>query len=530
MTEKVQFNINTFRRFFLLFLLISTLTGCVTEPSSAIQTEDGFLIKQSSILFFVSTPFDTAAESEIYLDIVDELSDINLNPVRHKMQLVSENLYSVEILFPESSLVKYRYAMGSNPTSIERDTIGNPVHYRVVNTQQEASVVARDVVASWTNTPLNASLGRMVGKLVDARTGAGIPDLLINLNGMQAISSSAGEFRIDNALPGKYILTIFHMNGSYEPFQQEAIIAPDSSTPVDIALQPRATTQITFIVTPPNDHNPEIPVRLIGNTALLGNTFSIRPGGTSIEAVTAPLLVHQTNGTYTLTLRLPVGMDLHYKYTIGDGFWNAERHTDGQSITRQLIVPDKDTTITDAIADWKAGDREPIRIEVQPQPGAELPQQLYIQLNSYVWTEPLPMWQSKDKNKWLYEVYSPLYLFSSIGYRFCYDARCSEPIAANGAAETDGSSFPTDGSQPLIQFTLPTNDNFAVPTSPSSSRQDVTIKAWNYIPTMKILNMLLSEPKTSRVPKLTTTGPVFLPTDSRTPLINFFPLSSSNPL
>ena len=528
MTETVQFNINTFHRFFLLFLLIATLTGCVTEPSSAIETEDGFLVKQSSILFFVSTPFDTAEGSEIYLDIVDELSDINLNPVRHKMQLVSENLYSVEILFPESSLVKYRYAMGSNPTSIERDSFGNPVHYRVVNTRQETSVVARDVVASWTDTPLNASLGRMEGKLVDAKTGTGIPDLVINLNGMQAISSSTGEFRIDNALPGKYILTIFHMNGSYEPFQQEAIIAPDSSTPVDIPLQPRATTQITFIVTPPNDHDPEIPIRLIGNTTLLGNTFSVRPGGgTSIEAVTAPLLVHQADGTYTLTLQLPVGMDLHYKYSIGDGFWNAERHTDGQSITRQLIIPEKDTTITEAIADWRAGDHEPIRIEVQPQPGDDLPQQLYIQLNSYIWTEPLPMWQNTEKNKWLYEVYSPLYLFSSIGYRFCYDAHCNEPIAANGAAETNGSSFPTDGSQPLIQFTLPPNDNFAVPASPSSSRQDANIKVWNYIPTTKILNMHLSKLITSRVPKWTTTGLVFLPPNSRKPLTKFFPLSSS---
>ena len=479
MTDIVHFNINTCNRYFLLFLLITTLTGCVAQPSSAIQPEDGFLVNQSSTLFFVSTPFDTAADAEIYLDIIDELSDINFNPIRHKMQWVSENLYSVELLFPVSSLVKYRYAMGSNPTTIEHDTFGKPVHYRVLNTQQNFPFIARDVVASWTESPLNVSLGRMEGKLVDAKTGAGIPDSLINLNGMQVTSSATGEFRIDNALPGKYLLTIFHMDGSYAPFQQEAIIAPDSSTPAEISLSPCSTIQVTFIVTPPPGHNPEIPIRLIGNTSRLGNTITERPGGTSIEAVTAPMLVLQSDGTYTLALTLPVGMDLRYKYTIGDGFWNAERHTDGQFITRQLIVPDKNSTIIETIANWKAGDRKPIRIEAQSQPGDESPQQLFIQLNSYTWTEPLPMWQSTEKTKWLYEIYSPLYLFPSIGYRFCYDAHCKEPIIIDGETETGGLRFSTDGSEPLIQLTLPqtpkSTDNSTLPASPSASCLDAFI-------------------------------------------------------
>ena len=457
MTDIVKLTMNTRHYHILLFFLLAMLTGCYNQPSSAIQPEDGFLVNQSNVIFFVSTPFDTTADAEIYLDIVDDLTGINLNPIRHKMQFVSENLYSIELSFPHSSMVKYRYAMGSNPTTVEHDPVGQPVYCRVLNTQKDFPVVTRDVIASWAETPLNVSLGRMEGRLSDSATGAGISGLIVNLNGLQTVTTATGEFLIDNALPGKYLLTMYHMDGSYEPFQQEAIIASDSSTPVEITLNPRSTTQVTFIVTPPPGYNTQAPIRLIGNTTHLGSTITEDPGGTSILAANAPVLDLQADGTYKISVTLPAGMDLRYKYTIGDGFWNAERHADGQFITRQLIVPHEDITINETIANWKAGDRSPIRIEVRSLPGNEVPQQLYLQLNSYTWAEPIPMWLDKGNSIWLYEVYSPLYLFSTIGYRFCYDAQCKTIVNFNGSSETESPRMPTDGSQLLIQITLPPN-------------------------------------------------------------------------
>ena len=454
-TDTVTFNNNTHRRCILLFLLLATLTACINQPSSAIQPEDGFLIGQTTTTFFASTPSSTPSDAEIYLDIVDEVTGINFNPTRHKMNFVSENLYAVELAFPEASLIKYRYALGSNPTFIEHNTRGNSVQYRVIENQQPGAIIARDVIASWTESPPNISLGRIEGMLLDENTGQGIPDLLVNLNGMQTTSKDTGEFRLEAALPGKYLLTIYSLDGRYQPFQQEAIIAPEASTPVEVSLIPQPDTQVTFIVTPPPDHNPQTPIRLIGNTTHFGNTYSESLGATSIKAADTPTLLPQSDGTYQLTIDLPAGLDLKYKFSIGDGFWNAERHADGQFLTRQLTVPDEDSVITGSIANWKAGNRTPIRIEAHSQPGDEIPQKLYIQFNSYIWAEPIPMWQDADKSMWLYEVFSPLYLFPTIGYRFCYDAQCKDIVLLNDAGEPEEFRFATDDSQPLIQHLLP---------------------------------------------------------------------------
>jgi hypothetical protein len=50
----------------------------------------------------------------------------------------------------------------------------------------------------------------------------------------------------------------------------------------------------------------------------------------------APILKRNDNGTFEITLKLPVGFDLRYKYSLGDGFWNAE-HEAGKFVVRQLI-------------------------------------------------------------------------------------------------------------------------------------------------------------------------------------------------
>ena len=58
------------------------------------------------------------------------------------------------------------------------------------------------------------------------------------------------------------------------------------------------------------------------------------------------------DGTYFLMVELPAGLDLRYKYSLGDGFWNSELTNDGQFHVRQLIVPDADLTISDTIESW----------------------------------------------------------------------------------------------------------------------------------------------------------------------------------
>jgi len=444
------------RRCIVFFLIIATLTGCINQTSSATQPEDVFLTPGRKITFFVFTPTDTPPDADIYLDLVDDVTGINLNPERHKMTSISENLYSFELHVQDGSFLKYRYAMGSNPTVIEHNTFGKPVQYRVFANQVDDPLVARDVIASWTDSPINVSLGRLKGILIDSSTGAGIPDMLINLNGMQATSTLTGEFLLSNALPGKYLLTLYSKDGQYGPFQQEAIIAPEACTPVELSLTAHPTVQITFKITPPADHVPSSPIRLIGNIQSLGNSFSISPSDTDIIPIKAPEMELQPDGTYSLTIDIPSGIDLRYKYTMGDGFWNAERLSDGQFVTRQLIIPDENTTIQETIASWHAGNRQPITLQAIQKETGDSPDQLYIQLNSFTWTAPLPMWQANN-GEWQYKIYSPLYLFPSIGYRFCWDEICDTVIPLDEDQILEPERIPTDGSQIFIQHTIPSH-------------------------------------------------------------------------
>src|SRR5574342_621727 len=69
-------------------------------------------------------------------------------------------------------------------------------------------------------------------------------------------------------------------------------------------------------------------VALGGNLLQLGNTFSDLRGGLSTVADRMPVLTPLPDGRYSVSLFLPVGAEIEYKYTMGDGFWNAEFTSD----------------------------------------------------------------------------------------------------------------------------------------------------------------------------------------------------------
>jgi hypothetical protein len=60
-------------------------------------------------------------------------------------------------------------------------------------------------------------------------------------------------------------------------------------------------------------------VRLAGNALQLGNTFASSQPVVADRMVT---LVRQADGRWAVTVPYE-GMDVHYRYTLGDGFWNA---------------------------------------------------------------------------------------------------------------------------------------------------------------------------------------------------------------
>jgi hypothetical protein len=212
-------------------------------------------------------------------------------------------------------------------------------------------------------------------------------------------------------------------------------VAENQSTPVQIAMRPAQLVNIIFTVSVPDSTQRGVPLRMAGNLLQLGNTFSEVSGGLSTVADRMPVLTPLPDGRYSVSLFLPVGAHVQYKYTLGDGFWNAEFAASGQYMLRDLIVPTQNTTITDVVQSWQAGPNAPILFEVTVPQDTPTTDIIYIQFNPYGWTPPIPMWP-RGNNQWGYKLYGPLSMIGSFGYRYCRNAQCNAADDAQTSGET----------------------------------------------------------------------------------------------
>ncbi|MEJ5201039.1 MAG: hypothetical protein WHV66_02290 [Anaerolineales bacterium] len=266
--------------------------------------------------------------------------------------------------------------------------------------------------------------------------------MMIAAGGFQTVSLEDGVFEIENLPVGTHSLSVFSKNGDYLPFQQGALIAEESLTPAIIRLKPLNLVNIQFNLETPDNFATQMPIRMVGNIISLGNTFEDLRGGVSVVANKAPVMQKSgQDGKYTLMLRLPTGLDLRYKYTLGDGFWNAELDSSGRFRLRQLIVPDHDTIVNDTITSWQAPGTETITFTAttkEPVPSEDI---ISIQFNPFGWMEPIPMVRVEE-NRWTYTLYSPLNLVEKTSYRYCYNDQCETESGAP-LAEEIRSFFPS---------------------------------------------------------------------------------------
>ena len=224
--------------------------------------------------------------------------------------------------------------------------------------------------------------------------------------------------------PGVHQLVAYALDGSYQTFQQGAEVAEGSTTPAVITMTPAEFSNIVFVVQVPEGTPPVVPLRMAGNLLQLGNSFADLSAGMSTLAANMPVLTTLPDGRYTITIALPSGADIRYKYTLGDGFWNAERASDGSFNLRQLIVPDQTVLIEDSIQGWNDDPGNSVTFDLQV-PADTLPTDiLTIQFDPlFGWTEPLPMWKLGD-SRWAYVLYSPLNLPGELSYRYCRNYQC----------------------------------------------------------------------------------------------------------
>jgi hypothetical protein len=377
----------------------------------------------AAITFAVAIPTPLQAGEVLYLSIVDEVTGLGLNPVNYAMQGMDTLHYSVTIPFAMYSVVKYRYMRQGTLPTLEDDWVDKAVRYRMYDVTGPGTV--QDVVSSWADSLFNSPSGRIAGQILSSANNAPVPNILIAVGGQQTLTDSTGKFSVEGLPVGTHNLVAYALDGVFQTAQQGARVDTGKTTQVRLTLTPATMVNVTFTVSVPPNTIKNVPMRMAGNLYQLGNTFADLQGGLSTVATRMPALTPQADGHYSVSLSLPVGADIRYKYTLGDGFWNAEHTADGAFVVRQIIVPPSQgpVQIQDAIQTWQAGPSSPILFELSvptTTPVGDIPS---IQFNPYGWTEPIPMW-SRGNNQWVYQLYSPLNMLGDFEYRYCRNDQC----------------------------------------------------------------------------------------------------------
>ena len=405
-------------------------------------------LPEAMVEFRVQLPANTPPGEPIYLNLLDEVTGLALNVKRMEMQAEDALNYTISLPFPVGSTIKYRYARQGTYLAEEHTSNKRPVRYRLFHV--EGPAIVNDVVSAWSDTAFNGPSGRIKGTATSAESGEPIPNLLIAAGGYQTFTASDGSFLIEGLPPGTHNLIAYAMDGSYRTFQQGAVVAAESTTPTPIQLRPAPLVNIVFTVIVPRETMPAVPIRLAGNLYQLGNTFANLSGGVSELASRMPSLSPLPDGRYSLTLSLPAGADVRYKYTLGDGFWNAEHSANGEFRVRRLIVPQSTMVVEDTIESWGGGPRGPVLFDLSVPDETPTTDFVSIQFNPYGWTESIPMW-FLGENHWAYVLYSPLEILDRFGYRYCRDGQCG---SADDAETPGNDSFgrilePEEGPQTI---------------------------------------------------------------------------------
>ncbi|MCW5878032.1 MAG: carboxypeptidase regulatory-like domain-containing protein [Anaerolineales bacterium] len=404
---------------FLVALALSACSGQTTQLSSY------ELPRSVDVTFSALLPQDTPAGEQIFLVLLDDVTGLALNTQPIAMHSTGEQSVSLKISIPQGSLLKYRYMrQGVAGSANEAAANGTAIEFRAFYVDGPGHV-AHDMVAAWTDMHMQQETGQVSGQLTGA-DGSPLADMVVVAAGLQTRTDPEGQFVLPGLLQGLHNVLAYSPNGSQRTFQQGALVAAHSDTPATIEVQPSSLASVTFWLTPPADHTAGTPVFLTGN---LDNLAA------------RPLMISQADGRYGLILQLPTGVDIRYKYTLGDGLWNAEHLSDGSFLLRQLIIPDgtSELEIHDQAVSWSAGSAAPIWFELQA-PGDNL--LAYVQFKLGDWSTPLPTWPL-GPGHWAYRLNSPTNFAQTLEYRYCLDPACTVVDSAGIRS--------VEGNQPQLQ-------------------------------------------------------------------------------
>lgn len=392
-----------------LFLGILLLTAACASGNAAPDLSSYETPQDVKITFNALAPENTAADAQIRLAVVDILSGLEFNTQYFPMESQGERSHSVTLSAPRGSLLLYRYIQQASEALPEASASGAPILYRLYLVDGPGHV-SHDIIAAWSGTAVNLPTGQVSGTVVSVE-GQPLAGISLSASGLHTQTNAAGQYVLNGLPRGLHTITAYSEEGSFLPFQQGALVAEGTDTPANITLIESQQVDVTISVSPPADMVPGVPLYVLGNLPQFSQAGPLSLG---------------PDGLYTLNLQLPAGLDIRYKYTLGDGFWNAEHVPDGNFVLRQLILPEGENFFRyqDWISNWTSGASQPIWFDLQaPKTGGA-----YIQFKLVDWAPPIPMW-SLGAGHFAYKLYSPTNFAEALSYHYCLDSLCLRPEA-----------------------------------------------------------------------------------------------------
>ncbi|MEN6529558.1 MAG: carboxypeptidase regulatory-like domain-containing protein [Anaerolineaceae bacterium] len=418
--------------FIIIVVILSLLSSC-SKPGALLGLKTPVDANQIEVQFKVSLQNPLLPDSHIMLELVDDLTGVYFNSTRVELTQANDLEYSIVIPLAIFSDVKYRYVRVTNGTTFyEYNGSNEQVRYRILHI--ESPLIVEDLVTAWSDSLFIGRCGRISGQVIDAANNAPIPNLIVTAGGSEVLTSSDGSFLLNNLPPGTHNLVVYSMDGVYSTFQQGARVEAGADTPARIFLVKRPTTEVDFIVSVPRKSIQKMPLRFVSNLSNLGNPYHDLSSGSAGSAVNYPVMTSITMNRYHIHLTLPVGFHLRYKYSYGDGFWNAELDSAGNFVVRDQFIS-QNTQIHDRVKTFTKTGFPPVTINVKVPENTPLNETVSLQLNPFGWLPPLPM-VDQGSRVWSFTILSPLQYVNSIGYRFCRNGQCEVSAESNSENRT----------------------------------------------------------------------------------------------
>jgi hypothetical protein len=417
--------------FFIVTILLLLSSGCGLDISFHENLSEIFSLSTNinqNIEFIAELSAPLQEDDSLALDLVDEIKGIPNNITRYNMTRMDDLHYYVIISVMVGSNVSYRYTKIGTITQSEVTIAGNAVRYRLFHVGESFQV--KDIISGWTENDYPGLVGDLNGTILEKGSGDPIGDVLICIAGYQVLTDSLGKFSISNIPNGTHNFVTSAIDGSYEVFQQSIQINHDLDTKISIELTKLKDVSVKFIVNSPQSYE-NVPIRIAGNLYQFGNTFADLNGGINLLASRMPIMTELSGGKYSFEIKLHEGNDLHYVYTLGDGFWNTEQGFDDNKGYRQVIVPGEDTTIYDTIENWQNDAFQSLSFSLTIPENTPSDDIITIQFGTEYWFEPIPM-VFAGNYQWNFSLLTPYPLSNNLNYRFCRNYSCDLSASATG--------------------------------------------------------------------------------------------------